>query len=39
MVAGRWVMRDREVPSVDAPGLSRESAEAARALWQRMQAL
>ena len=39
MVAGRWVMRDRQVTGVEAPRLSRESAEVARALWQRMQAL
>jgi len=36
MVAGRWVVRDRQLLTVDARAASARAREAAQALWERM---
>jgi cytosine/adenosine deaminase-related metal-dependent hydrolase len=36
MVAGRWLMRDRQLLTVDEAGIHARSRELARALWQRI---
>ena len=39
LVAGRWVVRDRQLPGVDVPAVFARARAAAEGLWRRMAAL